>query len=159
MWPPTVTPTYVIPTPPATGRQIPEAGRVRGGLAGAVRFELRLGDGAANPYLLQAGILAAGFDGIAERRDPGGARRLPKNLLDALRAFAGSEIVRPGDGRGVLRCLREAPATGVGQLRPPPDAVGAGHDPGCLMAGDESSRRAGPLPYPLPQGEGERAGY
>jgi len=66
------------------------------------RFELRLPDGAANPYLLQAAILAAGLDGIAGSRDPGkrldinmythghlveGARKLPLNLLDALRAF------------------------------------------------------------------------
>ncbi|MCX7361821.1 MAG: type III glutamate--ammonia ligase, partial [Alphaproteobacteria bacterium] len=35
------------------------------------RFEIRLADGAANPYLLQAGILAAGFDGISNARDPG----------------------------------------------------------------------------------------
>ena len=66
------------------------------------RFEMRLADGAANPYLLQAGILAAGLDGIAKKTDPGqrldinmyteghkvrGAKRLPLNLLDALRAF------------------------------------------------------------------------
>jgi glutamate---methylamine ligase len=73
------------------------------------RFELRLADGAANPYLLQAGLLAAGLDGIAQRRDPGkrldinmythghtvtGARALPRNLLDALRAFAASTVLR-----------------------------------------------------------------
>ena len=28
-------------------------------------------DGAVNPYLLQAGILAAGLDGVANDRDPG----------------------------------------------------------------------------------------
>ncbi|MDD9884871.1 MAG: type III glutamate--ammonia ligase [Gammaproteobacteria bacterium] len=65
------------------------------------RFELRLMDGAANPYLLQAGILAAGLDGIAHQRDPGkrldinmyteghkakGLKKLPLNLLDAIRA-------------------------------------------------------------------------
>jgi len=65
------------------------------------RFELRLMDGAANPYLLQAGILAAGLDGIANKRDPGqrldinmyteghkarGLKKLPLNLLDAIRA-------------------------------------------------------------------------
>jgi len=70
--------------------RIPESGR----------FELRLGDGAANPYLLQAGILVAGLDGIGSKRDPGkrldinmyteghtvkNAKRLPLNLLDALR--------------------------------------------------------------------------
>lgn len=66
------------------------------------RFELRLADGAANPYLLMAVILAAGLDGIEKKRDPGtrldidmygeghkarGAKKLPLNLLDALRIF------------------------------------------------------------------------
>ena len=71
---------------------------------GPGRFEYRLGDGAANPYLLQAGLLAAGLDGIAQRRDPGDpleadmrraaadARRLPLNLLDAIRAFEESGL-------------------------------------------------------------------
>ncbi len=69
---------------------------------GPGRFELRLPDGAANPYLLQAAILAAGIDGVATKADPGkrldidmyaeghkvkGAPKLPLNLLDALRAF------------------------------------------------------------------------
>ncbi len=69
---------------------------------GPGRFELRLPDGAANPYLLQAAILAAGIDGVATEADPGkrldidmyaeghkvkGAPKLPLNLLDALRAF------------------------------------------------------------------------
>ena len=68
----------------------------------AGRFELRLMDGAANPYLLQAGVLAAGLDGVANKRDPGkpldinmyteghklkNVRRLPSNLLDAIRVF------------------------------------------------------------------------
>jgi glutamate---methylamine ligase len=70
-------------------------------------------DGAANPYLLQAGILAGGLDGIARRLDPGkrldvnmyepGAApaeipRLPLNLLDALRAFDASTILREALG-------------------------------------------------------------
>lgn len=69
---------------------------------GPGRFELRLPDGAANPYLLQAAIIAAGLDGLATKADPGprrdndmyaepqkarGAPTLPLNLLDALRAF------------------------------------------------------------------------
>ena len=69
---------------------------------GPGRFELRLPDGAANPYLLQAAILAAGIEGVATSADPGkrydidmyaeghkvkGAPKLPLNLLDALRAF------------------------------------------------------------------------
>lgn len=35
------------------------------------RFELRLMDGAANPYLLQAGILAAGLEGLDKKVNPG----------------------------------------------------------------------------------------
>ncbi|MDB2693143.1 type III glutamate--ammonia ligase [Candidatus Pelagibacter bacterium] len=35
------------------------------------RFELRLMDGAANPYLLQAGILAAGLEGLDKKINPG----------------------------------------------------------------------------------------
>ncbi len=81
------------------------------------RFELRLMDGAANPYLLQAGILAGGLDGIARRLDPGrrldinmyepGAapadtRRLPLNLLDALRAFQASTTLREALGTGFV---------------------------------------------------------
>lgn len=41
--------------------RIPDAGR----------FELRLMDGSVNPYLLQAGILVAGSDGMDKKRDPG----------------------------------------------------------------------------------------
>jgi glutamine synthetase len=78
--------------------RIPDAGR----------FELRLADGAANPYLLQAGILACGLDGIRNKRDPGkrldidmyseghkveGAKRLPLNLLDALRNLEKSSVI------------------------------------------------------------------
>ncbi|KQT11997.1 glutamine synthetase [Methylobacterium sp. Leaf399] len=72
------------------------------------RFEFRLADGAANPYLLQAGLLAAGLDGMRRARDPGppldinmythghtleGVARLPLNLLDALRALASDPVL------------------------------------------------------------------
>jgi glutamate---methylamine ligase len=78
------------------------------------RFELRLPDGAANPYLMAAAIAEAGHDGIVNRRDPGkrldaniyrdaascdSLRKLPDNLLDALRAFEQSRVL--GDGLGV----------------------------------------------------------
>jgi len=69
---------------------------------GPGRFELRLPDGAANPYLMQAVIIAAGLSGVRSKADPGprsdvdmyreghtvthGAK-LPLNLLDALRAY------------------------------------------------------------------------
>jgi len=77
------------------------------------RFELRLMDGAANPYLLQAGVLAAGLDGVANKRDPGprldinmyteghkvkNAKKLPLNLLDALRLTEKSKVLRAAMG-------------------------------------------------------------
>lgn len=42
------------------------------------RFELRLPDGAVNPYLLPAAVLAAGMDGIAKKLSPG--KRLDNNM-------------------------------------------------------------------------------
>ncbi len=69
---------------------------------GKGRIELRLPDGAANPYLMQAVIVAAGLDGVRTKADPGkrldidmyqdghkikNAPKLPLNLLDALRAY------------------------------------------------------------------------
>jgi glutamate---methylamine ligase len=87
--------------------RIPDAGR----------FEFRLADGAANPYLLQAAILAAGLDGIRSNREPGdrldinmyteghkanGAKKLPLNLLDALRALEESAVLRNAFGEKTL---------------------------------------------------------
>ena len=81
------------------------------------RFEFRLPDGAVNPYLLQAGLLASGLDGIANGRDPGkrldinmytdghtvkGAKRLPLNLLDALRALEASTVLKTGLGASFI---------------------------------------------------------
>jgi glutamine synthetase len=77
------------------------------------RFELRLPDGAANPYLLQAVIIAAGVDGIMNKIDPGkrldidmymegykvkNATQLPLNLLDALRAFDSNTVLKESLG-------------------------------------------------------------
>jgi glutamine synthetase len=76
---------------------------------GPGRFELRLPDGAANPYLMQAVIVAAGLDGMRRQADPGrrhdidmyaeGWRvkrvpKLPLNLLDALREFERNKTLR-----------------------------------------------------------------
>jgi glutamate---methylamine ligase len=77
------------------------------------RFELRLADGSVNPYALQAAVLVAGLDGMEHKREPGprldidmyadghtvkDAKRLPLNLLDALRALDTSNILRAGLG-------------------------------------------------------------
>jgi glutamine synthetase len=87
--------------------RIPDAGR----------FELRLMDGAANPYLIQAGVLAAGLDGVSNKRDPGprldinmyteghkvkNAKKLPLNLLDALRLTDKSKVARAAFGNAVI---------------------------------------------------------
>ena len=81
------------------------------------RFEFRLPDGAVNPYLLQASLLVAGLDGVANGRDPGkrldinmytdghtvkGAKRLPLNLLDALRALEASTVLKAGLGASFI---------------------------------------------------------
>lgn len=74
------------------------------------RFELRMGDGSANPYLLQAAMIAAGLDGASQQRDPGPrfdnnnytdplplekVKQLPGNLLDALRYLEADPILIP----------------------------------------------------------------
>ena len=81
------------------------------------RFEMRLADGAVNPYLLQASILAAGLDGIAKQTDPGkrldinmytdghlvkDAKKLPLNLLDALRALEANDTLKATLGEGFV---------------------------------------------------------
>jgi glutamine synthetase len=78
--------------------RIPDAGR----------FELRLPDGAANPYLLPAAIIAAGLDGITQKRDPGPrydnntytdplptgvVKLLPANLAEALENLAKDTVL------------------------------------------------------------------
>jgi glutamine synthetase len=87
--------------------RIPDAGR----------FEFRLPDGAVNPYLLPATLLAAGLDGMANSRDPGPrldinmytegakvpkAKQLPLNLLDALRALEASDVLKAQLGEVVV---------------------------------------------------------
>jgi glutamine synthetase type III len=81
------------------------------------RFELRLMDGSTNPYLAQAGVLAAGLDGINNKRDPGkpvhlnmyeeghkirSAKKLPATLLDALRLLDKSKVLRDALGNEVV---------------------------------------------------------
>jgi glutamine synthetase len=85
------------------------------------RFELRLADGATNPYLMPAMVLAAGLDGLANARDPGprldinmytaghtvgDVRKLPLNLLDALRALEKSTVLHDAFGTLVPSYLK-----------------------------------------------------
>ena len=80
---------------------------------GPGRFELRLPDGAANPYLLQAVIIAAGLSGVRSKSDPGkrydidmyaeghkvrGAPKLPLNMLDAIRAYDKDKLLKSSMG-------------------------------------------------------------
>jgi glutamine synthetase type III len=81
------------------------------------RFELRLADGAANPYLLQSALVACGLDGIKHARDPGkrldinmythahtvqDVKHLPLNLLDALRELERSTVINEAFGQEVV---------------------------------------------------------
>jgi glutamine synthetase len=85
------------------------------------RLELRVPDGAANPYLLTAAVIYAGLDGIRRRLDPGepcnenlyqltgaelaqrGIRRLPSSLPQALQAFEEDAVLCEGFGEGFVR--------------------------------------------------------
>jgi len=81
------------------------------------RFELRLMEGATNPYLAQAAVIAAGLDGIKNKRDPGepsfinmyeegeklrSVKRLPSTLLDALRLLEKNKVLRNELGAEVI---------------------------------------------------------
>lgn len=81
------------------------------------RIELRLPDGAANPYLATAALAAAGLDGIDRKLDPGeplnvnlyewseqqirdkGIGLLPQSLIEACDALAADEVVKAGIGQ------------------------------------------------------------
>jgi len=85
------------------------------------RFELRLADGAVNPYLMPAAVLAAGLDGLENQRDPGprldinmytdghslkDVKKLPLNLMDALRALESSSVMHEALGHVVPAYLK-----------------------------------------------------
>lgn len=90
-------------------------------IPGPGRIEKRTVDGAANPYLAAAAILAAGMDGIENRIDPGppfeentyaytveellgrGIRVLPANLNEALDELEADEVLREALGSDYLR--------------------------------------------------------
>ncbi len=85
------------------------------------RLELRLPDGACNPYLATCGIIAAGLDGVRRKLDPGppnntnlydltpeqvseqGIGILPQSLNEAVDAFASDAVLRAGVGENLAR--------------------------------------------------------
>ena len=83
----------------------------------ATRIENRIGEPSANPYLYIAAQIVSGLDGIANRRDPGkrldinmytegqnlkNVRRLPLNLLDAIRLTDKSAVLREQLGQSFI---------------------------------------------------------
>jgi glutamine synthetase len=83
---------------------------------GATRLEVRVGDGAANPYLAIAAVLAAGHDGLARELEPpepvtgdayradlehAGAR-LPGALEEALDALEADDVLRHALGPEIV---------------------------------------------------------
>ena len=81
------------------------------------RFELRLMDGSANPYLLQAGVLAAGLQGIENKIYPGrplycnmytdykkypNLSRLPDNLEQSLEKLKNNKKMKKSFGERVI---------------------------------------------------------
>jgi glutamine synthetase len=86
--------------------RVPEPGRV----------ENRIVDGAANPYLALAAILAAGLDGVDRKLDPGepntedlyqltaeqvaerGIETMPRTLADAVEELVGDDVLRKALG-------------------------------------------------------------
>ena len=81
------------------------------------RFELRLMDGSANPYLLQAGVIAAGLYGLNNKSDPGepltcnmytdykkypNLKKLPNEIKDSLNELDKSKELRESFGEDVI---------------------------------------------------------
>ena len=81
------------------------------------RFELRLMDGSANPYLLQAGIIAAGLYGLNHKSNPGepltcnmytehkkypNLEKLPNNIEESLEKLNESKNLRESFGDDVI---------------------------------------------------------
>tara|TARA_B100001173_G_C15835035_1_gene482144 strand:- start:409 stop:789 length:381 start_codon:yes stop_codon:yes gene_type:complete len=81
------------------------------------RFELRLMDGSANPYLLQAGVIAAGLYGLNNKSDPGEAltcnmytdyknypnlNKLPNEIEDAISNLDDSKELKESFGEEVI---------------------------------------------------------
>ena len=81
------------------------------------RFELRLMDGSVNPYLLQAGVIAAGLYGVDNKLDPGeplncnmytdykkyqNLEKLPNEIDDAIAELEESKELKESFGEDVV---------------------------------------------------------
>ena len=81
------------------------------------RFELRLMDGSANPYLLQAGVIAAGLFGLKQKTDPGepltcnmytdyknypNLEKLPNDIEESLDELDENKVLREAFGDDVI---------------------------------------------------------
>jgi glutamine synthetase type III len=81
------------------------------------RFELRLMDGSANPYLLQAGVIAAGLEGLNNKIDPGeplhcnmyedhakypDLPKLPNDLSESLDRLKSNKMINEAFGEDVI---------------------------------------------------------
>jgi glutamine synthetase len=81
------------------------------------RFELRLMDGSSNPYLLQAGVIAAGIHGLNNKIDPGeplscnmytdykeypDLKKLPEEIEDSLEKLNDSKEIKEAFGEDVI---------------------------------------------------------
>ena len=82
------------------------------------RFVLRLMDGSANPYLLQASVLAAGIEGLSKRINPGkplfcnmyedykkypNLSKLPNELKDSLDKIENNKEMNKAFGKEVIK--------------------------------------------------------
>ena len=82
------------------------------------RFELRLMDGSANPYLLQAGIIAAGLEGLNKKINPGKPlhcnmytdfkkypklKKLPNVVEQAINLLGNSKSLNNAFGKDVIK--------------------------------------------------------
>ena len=81
------------------------------------RFELRLMDGSVNPYLLQAGVLAAGIEGLNKKINPGkplhcnmyedsdkypNLSKLPNELGESLNKITDNKVINKAFGKNVI---------------------------------------------------------
>ena len=104
---------------------------------GSGRFELRLMDGAVNPYLLQAGIIAAGMDGMKNKRNPGkpininmyeeahkvkNAKKLPKNLDIALTNLSKSKVMQKAFSQKTINSYVKLRTTEIKQFKKSSDS-------------------------------------